>query len=143
MTFALDTDIFTLLVQGQERVSARYAEIIAIGDDTVTIPAIVRIEVLSGRFEAVKKAGDGAGLLTVYDRLVRTEAALSTYRILPLTRTAADHFDRLRANKKLKKIGRPDLLIACIALAHDATLVTRNVKDFTAVPGVKLENWAG
>ncbi len=51
-------------------------------------------------------------------------------------------FDRLRVNKRLKKMGRPDLLIACFALAHKATLVTRNTKDFANVPGLKLENWA-
>lgn len=35
-----------------------------------------------------------------------------------------------------------DLRIACIALAHDATLVTRNTKDFAHVPNLKVENWA-
>jgi tRNA(fMet)-specific endonuclease VapC len=140
--FALDTDIFSLLVKGQARVTARHAEVITSSSDEVTIPALVRIEVLSGRFEAVKKAADADRLVAMYDFLVRTEAALSAYRILPVTRTAADHFDQLRANKKLKKIGRGDVLIACIALANDATLVTRNTKDFANIPGLKVENWA-
>ena len=51
-------------------------------------------------------------------------------------------FGRFHAEKKYRKIGRADLLIACIALAHNATLVTRNTKDFAVVPGLKLENWA-
>jgi tRNA(fMet)-specific endonuclease VapC len=51
-------------------------------------------------------------------------------------------FDRLRQNKRLKKIGRGDLLIACIALAHRATLITRNQRDFRQVPGLQLDNWA-
>jgi tRNA(fMet)-specific endonuclease VapC len=50
--------------------------------------------------------------------------------------------DQTRQIKKLKAIGRKDLLIACIALANRATLVTRNLRDFQAVPGLKLENWA-
>ena len=41
-----------------------------------------------------------------------------------------------------KKIGRADLLIACIALAHGETLVTRNVRHFKQVPGLTIENWA-
>jgi predicted nucleic acid-binding protein len=142
VTFALDSDIFSLLVHGQTRVAARHAEIIAAGEDVITIPAVVRIEVLSGRFEAVKKAADSASLMLAYNRLARTESALSAYRILELTQTAADQFDRLRTNKKLRKIGRPDLLIACIALAHNATLVTRNTKDFANISGLKVENWA-
>jgi predicted nucleic acid-binding protein len=36
---------------------------------------------------------------------------------------------------ELKKIGRGDLLIAAITLANQATLVTRNEKDFCLVPG--------
>lgn len=51
-------------------------------------------------------------------------------------------FDQLRTNKKLKKPNLKDLLIACIALAHDATLVTRNTKDFQPIPNLKLINWA-
>ena len=56
--------------------------------------------------------------------------------------TAAAAFDNLRQNKKLKKIGRADLLIASIALARNATVVSRNLKHFQLVPGLKVENWA-
>lgn len=142
MILALDTDIFSLLVLGHARVAARYAGVIAAGDDEVTIPAVVRIEVLTGRFEAIKKAATGVGARDMYDRLVRTEAALEPYRILPFGSAAGGHYDRLLSDKRLKKIGRPDLLIACIALAHSATLVTRNTKDYANVPGLMLENWA-
>ena len=55
---------------------------------------------------------------------------------------AAAVFDRLRGHKKLKKIGRADLLIASIALARRATLVTRNLRHFQQVPGLLVENWA-
>ena len=34
-----------------------------------------------------------------------------------------------------------DLKIACICLAHESTLLTRNVADFTPVPGLRVENW--
>jgi tRNA(fMet)-specific endonuclease VapC len=61
--------------------------------------------------------------------------------ILPVDAASAVEFDRLRQNKKLKKIGRGDLLIASICLANRATLVTRNLKDFQKVPGLQVENW--
>ncbi len=54
---------------------------------------------------------------------------------------AAAEFDRLRENRKLRKIGRADLLIACVALANRATLVTRNLKHFRQVPGLQVEDW--
>ena len=34
-----------------------------------------------------------------------------------------------------------DLKIACIVLAHDASLLTRNASDFAQVPGLRFENW--
>jgi tRNA(fMet)-specific endonuclease VapC len=37
---------------------------------------------------------------------------------------------------------RADMLIASIALAHRATLVTRNLRDFRLISGLILENWA-
>lgn len=51
-------------------------------------------------------------------------------------------FDILRAQTKLGKIGRADLLIASIALAHRATLVTRNLRHFRQIPGLNTDNWA-
>jgi tRNA(fMet)-specific endonuclease VapC len=40
-------------------------------------------------------------------------------------------------------IGPYDLLIAAQALRHDATLVTANTREFSCVPGLKVEDWAG
>ena len=34
-----------------------------------------------------------------------------------------------------------DLKIACIAFAHEATLLTRNAADFKQVPPLRVENW--
>jgi tRNA(fMet)-specific endonuclease VapC len=52
-------------------------------------------------------------------------------------------FDRVRAflKGKGKPIGANDLFIAAHALALDATLVSDNVREFSRVPGLKLENW--
>ena len=44
-------------------------------------------------------------------------------------------------NSSMRKAGRADLLIASIALAHQATVVTRNLKDFQRFPNLKLVNW--
>jgi tRNA(fMet)-specific endonuclease VapC len=61
---------------------------------------------------------------------------------LPISPAAATEFERLLRDKKLKKIGRGDLLIASIALANRAPLVTRNERDFRQVPGLRIENCA-
>ena len=42
--------------------------------------------------------------------------------------------------KQRVRIGTMDLKIACIVIAHDATLLTRNTVDFAQVPGRRFEN---
>jgi tRNA(fMet)-specific endonuclease VapC len=39
------------------------------------------------------------------------------------------------------RIATMDLKIACIALEHDALLLTRNTKDFSRVPGLRFADW--
>jgi tRNA(fMet)-specific endonuclease VapC len=73
---------------------------------------------------------------------VRSERDLSKFVILPIDAAVAGIFDRLRQDKKLRKIGRADLLIACIVLAHRGILVTRNVRHFRQIPGLRVQNWA-
>lgn len=69
--------------------------------------------------------------------------ALGRYRLLALDLEAARHAGRLRA--QLEAAGTPigpyDTQIAGIALAHNLTLVTRNVREFARIPGLRLENW--
>jgi len=38
-------------------------------------------------------------------------------------------------------IGPNDLLIAAIAMANDVTLVTHNVKEFSRIKEMSLEDW--
>jgi tRNA(fMet)-specific endonuclease VapC len=103
---------------------------------------VTRIEQLRGRFDAVFKAESGEKLLRAQLRLIETENDLGRLPILPINAAAAAEFDRLRENRKLRRIGRGDLLIAAIVLANRATLVSRNLKDFRQVPGLQVENWA-
>ncbi len=139
--FVLDTDTLSLLLRNQEKVAGRVRQIGNTAPLAITV--ITRIEMLQGRFSAILKAADSRELLQAAERLRQTEHELSKLqRIVDLDEQAAEWFDRLRGNKKLKKIGRPDPLIACIALTYDLTLVTRNVKDFQNVPGLRVENWA-
>jgi tRNA(fMet)-specific endonuclease VapC len=88
------------------------------------------------------KAADGNQLKIGYARLVQAEMDFRGLRVLGFTPHVADEFDRLRLERKLRTIGRADLLIASFALANKAALVSRNKKHFSQVPGLKLENWA-
>jgi tRNA(fMet)-specific endonuclease VapC len=89
----------------------------------------------------VLKAENSEKLLQAQQRLDESEQDLRRFTVLAIDDPAAIEFDRLRQNKKLKKIGRGDLLVAAIALANRATLVTRNRKDFDQIPGLAVEDW--
>lgn len=72
------------------------------------------------------------------------EAYLARLTILDWGDSATFHYARIRT--ELERLGTPignmDLLIACHAVAEQATLVTNNVKHFSAVPGLRVEQWS-
>ena len=78
---------------------------------------------------------------------VRNKGALEIFlaplSILPFDVGCAWAYGTLQA--KLEKLGQPigalDTMIAAQALVLDLPLVTNNQKEFSRVPGLKLENW--
>ena len=68
---------------------------------------------------------------------------LLPFEIIDFTEEAAPHYGSIRCDlqKKGTPIGNMDLLIASIALAHGLTLVTNNVKEFSRIDNLKIEDW--
>lgn len=62
---------------------------------------------------------------------------------LPFDDRCADKYGLIRADLSTqgKIIGPNDLLIAAIARANDAVLVTHNTKEFSRITGLQLEDW--
>ncbi|MBY0528044.1 MAG: type II toxin-antitoxin system VapC family toxin [Gemmataceae bacterium] len=138
--YVLDTDILSLVYTGHPKVASRKATVLA-GEVAITV--ITWIEMLQGRFEFLLKAADREQLLRAQSLLIRTKQHLEEIEtILPINAAAAVEFERLTQDRRLKKIGRADLLIASIVRAEKATLVTCNLRDFRQVPGLQIENWA-
>jgi tRNA(fMet)-specific endonuclease VapC len=138
--FLWDTDILTLIHADHPRVT-EYRR--TIDPREIATSIVTRIEILRGRFDAVLKAAASEQLLRAQQFLWRTEDLLDALRIIPFDEAAAREFDRLRDDKSLRKMGRADLLIASITLAQGATLVTRNIKHFKPIGGLRVVNWAG
>ncbi len=134
----LDTDTVSLLAGGHSKVTQRARTAV----DTVATTVVTRFEILRGRFDFLLKAADGTQLERAQHWLDQSEADLRKLPVVTVDARSAAEFDKLRKQKKLKKIGRRDLLIGCIALAHNATLVTRNLKHFRQIPNLHVENWA-
>lgn len=70
-------------------------------------------------------------------------AFFAPFATLPLDERAADHYGQIRTDLMGKgtPIGPNDLLIAAIARAHDATLITHNSSEFGRVAGLRMEDW--
>ncbi|MEK7648337.1 MAG: PIN domain-containing protein [Patescibacteria group bacterium] len=65
----------------------------------------------------------------------RIDTALKHLDIFPITMAIA-----IRAGilSRTRRRGKADLLIAATALEYSATLVTKNIKDFTSLPHLKV-----
>ena len=135
--YVLDTDTLTLFQEGHATVLQRMGTHSA---DELAITVLTVEEQVSGWYTRVRKAKDNARLALAYGRLARTVRFLSRIQILDFDEPAIEHFEQLRKAKL--KIGGTDLRIAAVVLENRATLVTRNARDFTKIPGLRIEDWS-
>ena len=133
----LDTDHVTLFQRAHPLVRER---VLAQAPGSVVTTMVTVEEQLRGRLKALRRASDGPSLVTAYDRLRATLEFFRSLRLLAFDEAAFEQFTRLR--KQRVRIGTLDLRIAAIVLAKERDLVSRNARDFSRVPGLKLEDWS-
>ena len=99
------------------------------------MPAIVEYEL---RYGLLRLAQDAAA-----PRLAALTQFLQPMQLLPFDSECAFHAARIRVELEAAgtPIGPHDTLIAATALRHQATLVTRNVREFSRVPCLQWLNW--
>jgi tRNA(fMet)-specific endonuclease VapC len=135
----LDTDHLSLLLQNHlqviQQVERRLPEEIA-------ITVVTAEEQLRGRFSVIRQASQARQaeqLVQAYRKLRDTLNDLKQFYILDFTPAAFTHYETLL--KRKLRVGTQDLRIAAIALSLNATIVTRNQRDFERIPGLLLEDW--
>ena len=71
------------------------------------------------------------------------DAFLHPFELLPFASDAARSYAemRLQLERAGQPIGERDLLIAAIAKSRRLTVVTHNVREFSRVAGLKVEDW--
>jgi tRNA(fMet)-specific endonuclease VapC len=128
--YLLDTNFVSGLIRDPRGAAA--TRIAAVGEDAVCTSIIVAAEL---RFGAVKS---GSRALAA-----RIDLILSALEVLPLEAPADRHYGKLRQHlaRQGAMIGPNDLLIAAHALALDLTVVTANRREFSRVPGLRVEDW--
>jgi tRNA(fMet)-specific endonuclease VapC len=96
-------------------------------------------ESLRGWLAEISRQRDLENQILPYAKMQRQVESLGNWTILAGDTEAVSRFRSFRSQGI--RIGTVDLKIACICLAHDATLLTRNTRDFVQVPGLRCENW--
>jgi tRNA(fMet)-specific endonuclease VapC len=99
----------------------------------VVLCSIVKAELWHGAYKSARRDSN----------LKLLERFFAEFSSLVFDDRAAEIYGRLRSHLEQSgtPIGPNDLLIASIALGNDATLVTRNVREFNRIEGLLIENW--
>jgi len=126
----LDTDTVSLLVRKNPSL---IKNIIKHEDDEICISAITYAEL---RYGLEKKSSE---------RLFNeVNALLGKLSIIDFDSSQSELYGKIRL--KLEKSGTPldnmDMLIAAAALSAGAILVSHNVKHFSRIQGLKIEDWS-
>lgn len=133
----LDTNHLTELGYRRRSSNRLMARLERSGQPAVTTIVSVE-EQLRGWLARIAKLHDPHAQVGAYTELGERVNFLAAFTFLPWDSEAADLFQRLRKQKV--RIGSMDLKIACIVIAHDAILLTRNSVDFSKVPDLRFEN---
>jgi tRNA(fMet)-specific endonuclease VapC len=135
MIYLPDTNAFSAYLAGRSpALAARMKTAFAAGQ--LRLSVMVASELAFGAEKARRTMGE-----TRFAKSV--EALRKQIEIEPLGGDFPRHYSRLRADLEAagRKIGDRDTIIAAHSLALGATMVTANLREFSRVPGLVVENW--
>lgn len=132
MRYLLDTNLCIYIAKRKPAGVLARLEHLRPGDAGISV--ITHFELVYGAWKSRR----------VEANLAAIERLRALIPVLPLGADAGEHYGRLRL--QLEKHGTPigayDSLIAAHALSERLILVTNNVREFSRVHGLRLENWA-
>jgi tRNA(fMet)-specific endonuclease VapC len=140
MSFLLDTDHISIL---QRQSGPEYASLIArlaqVRRVDLAFCSVSFHEQVLGCNTYLAQAKTSADIVRGYQMFDRVLSAFAAAHVLPFDNRASIVCDNLVAQRV--RIATMDWRIASIALSQALTLVTRNTRDFTKVPGLIIEDW--
>jgi tRNA(fMet)-specific endonuclease VapC len=129
--YLLDTNIWSALIRRSSAALIKRFEALERG--RIALSPIVLGELQLGYYKG--------------DRTPKRLAVIDTIRVhsevLTITSRVADTYGQLRTQLETAgtPIGPNDTWIAAEALHHKFVLVTDNIREFSRVPGLRVENW--
>lgn len=134
MSFLLDTNVVIHLLNGHQPLTDNVMK---------NDPSILFI---SGFTEAEINYGieNSASDMKEQNRAART-LAMTPFNRVYHDESVSSAYGKIKAHLNAKKNYRPDneldIFIAATAVAKNLVLVTNNVKDFSNIPDLKIEDW--
>ncbi|MDF5731832.1 MAG: type II toxin-antitoxin system VapC family toxin [Rhizonema sp. PD38] len=135
--YILDTDHVSLILSNDPKVTAKAS----IHEIAVTIITVQ--ELFNGWVSRINDPSQVNNLPTLYTKLCTTVKFLQTVEILDFTPQADTCLQELlKDNPPLRKNRlQKDMRIAAVVLSLNATVVTRNQRDFGLVPRLVITDW--
>ncbi|MEI6332584.1 MAG: type II toxin-antitoxin system VapC family toxin [Pseudanabaena sp.] len=135
----LDTDHASLFLKGNTLVCDR---VFQTEPNDLAISIITAEEICQGWLSEINKysqASQSSRLLLAYSEFEKALDFFQTIQRVSFDTKAYNQFKILRS--QFRRLGTRDLRIAAIALSNNATVITRNAKDFGQIPNLSIEDW--
>ncbi len=140
MRYLLDTDHISFI---QRRSGLEFARLITrMGQHA---PADFALSIISfheqvlGAHDFINRARTNTNIIRGYRLLLEICQGFAAAPVLPFDGQAVEIFDKLREQNV--RLATMDLRIAAIALSCDLVLLTRNIRDFSKIPNLSIEDW--
>lgn len=129
--YLIDTSIFVFSLRGDAKIAAHLSQSIA---EPRALSVITFGELLCGAMKCNQPAQNVASVRRIGE----------LYPIIDLTPPIIERFAALRVQleREGQRLDDFDLLIAATALHMRYSLVTSNLRHFSRIPGLAVEDWA-
>lgn len=140
MPVVLDTDHLSILFQeNQPECDRLRARLRALPPDDVATTIICFQEQVQGWLAFAAGAKTDAQIVLAYSKLDSMWRWFCKMNVLAFDDAALAQFHSLRP--ACRRLGTLDLRIASVSIATGSTLLSRNLRDFRQVPGLRVEDW--
>jgi len=131
LVYLLDTNVCIVYLKGRsQKVRGRIDELEA---EQIAVCSVVKAELFYGSMRSNNPEKN----------LNLQKSFVSQFVSLPFDDSCAEFYGKVRADleKKGTPISSNDVQIASIALVNDLILVTHNIREFSRIDGLKIEDW--
>jgi len=130
--YCLDTDIIIDIFRGDEKLKEKFEKLVSLNIDFFITP-ITLCELYKGAYKS-EKTEEGLKLI---------EDFIKSIDLLKFEDSSCKIFGKILNDsfKKGKPASEADLMIAAIVIENNKILITKNIKHFENIDGLRYEKW--